>query len=1188
MHRFYLFGHPRFEVDGRPIQVSRKKSIAVLAYLASTGQPHSREMLAALCYPEFDQVSARNNLRRDLFELKSAIGEGLLLLEREQVRMMPQATPWVDVIEFRAQVETARQHRHLEAGRQPDPLCASCQNGLSKAVGLYAADFLSGFSLPGSRQFEEWQFFEADSLRQQLAEALQLLINWHRDRVEYEMSILYARRWLSLDPFHEPAHRQLMRLFAWAGQHAAALRQYEDCVRLMRKELKVEPDEETKALYSAIRSRSFASLVTDELKQPIVVAKTADQANAPHNLLPMDAPMAGRDGEVERITRSLKDDPKCRLLTLMGPGGVGKTRLAIETAQRLADDPDCPFYDGIWYISLAPLPTATSFIQPIADALQLNLVPDPAQRLQQLFDYLHPRRLLMILDNFEQLVSDQNIQRLADLLAHAPQVKALVTSRTRLNAHDEQVVPLSGLDIPRLEADLQDQSIEQIMTGYSAIRLFSQRARRLQPDFEITPSNLKPVVQICQVVEGMPLAIELAAAWLEVLSPAEILNEINQCLDFLEVEWPDVPDRHRSLRAVFDSSWKLLDEPEQETLMSLTVFPGSFSRPVARAVSGASIHLLLALQNKSWLEYHNGRYQIHELLCQYAAEKLQADPDAWITAKEHYYAYYAEFLEAQAGNLKGRMQKESFEAIAIEFENIRLAWQWAVENGQVEIAVDRMLLALFRFAEIRAKPFELNLLIDNALQALDKMGASPGRARRQAILLTARASFSIYGYPIRYTDFVTLVDQEGFRQAWEITGTMDRLQEMDFWGIPLAFLYGNFVEVKQGVAYLSELAGYFREQKYNWELAYCLYISGWFILSNWRNLRNSAPSLDDVRAILQEAMEIFQGMGDPSGIGCTMASLGLLYYIQGNYEAAIEQWQTTQANLREVSDWVLENNTTYWIAGAYYQMGDFEAMFRNIQAGVQALVENGDRMGAAVSLSSESLHALRFSTLEHARHTRQQSLHIYQELGHEPGTAWAHWEMGEICRVGGDLVGAQEWNEKAKALFEKIKDRTTGIFYYRLLGDIAQASGDFSAAKQNFKESLLQSRDSGHEWAQVYALCRLGRAEVALFELEAAQEHFSQGLLLAREINDIELALICTAGFASLYAALDSSERAVELGSLVINHKLCWNETKAQATELLKSIKSLTPEQYASAEQRGRSLDVEETFKRLSGNTQSI
>jgi DNA-binding SARP family transcriptional activator len=428
MKRVYLFGIPQYEQDGIKIQISRRKSIALLAYLVVTGKPQSRDYLASLFYPEHDASGARSNLRRDLFELKLSIGEAILHIERELVGLTLSAELWVDVNEFRGQIEQARQHRHMQPGAEQAPVCVDCYQGLTQAASLYSTDFMAGFSLPGSREFEEWQFFQAQTLRQALAEALQLLIQWHSDRDEYAPATLYARRWLTLDPLHEPAHRRLMSLYAQSGQQAAALRQFQECVRSLRNELGAEPDQETNTLYEAIRSRAFTipGLGGSHTHPPLSGKILSSQVR--HNLPAPDEPFTGRDGELERITGCLRDQADCRLITLVGPGGIGKTRLAIEAAFRLAEDAACPFCEGIFFVPLAALSQADSLILAIADALKLPLLPDPEQRTQQLLGYIQSKRQLLLLDNFEHLVNDQSIQLLVDLLAQAPQVKMLVTS----------------------------------------------------------------------------------------------------------------------------------------------------------------------------------------------------------------------------------------------------------------------------------------------------------------------------------------------------------------------------------------------------------------------------------------------------------------------------------------------------------------------------------------------------------------------------------------------------------------------------------------------------------------------------------------------------------------------------------------------------------------------------------------
>jgi tetratricopeptide (TPR) repeat protein len=266
------------------------------------------------------------------------------------------------------------------------------------------------------------------------------------------------------------------------------------------------------------------------------------------------------------------------------------------------------------------------------------------------------------------------------------------------------------------------------------------------------------------------------------------------------------------------------------------------------------------------------------------------------------------------------------------------------------------------------------------------------------------------------------------------------------------------------------------------------------------------------------------------------------------------------------------------LADVYSRLGEYESVFQNFQSAKQALSELGFLIGPANAFSSESIYALRYSDIQHARRTRQESLALYQEAGNASGTAWSNWELGEISRVAGDLPGANEWFEKARILFENLEDPSSPIFMHRGLGDLSQANGDYIEAKNHFQESKHQSEQIHLLWSLVYALCGLGRAEVALGELEEARVHFSQALQTARDMNHGDLVLISLAGYASIFASLGKYEQAVELGSMVIHHKLSWNETKSQTITLLQTIQSLPPERFSAAQERGRDLGIEEAI----------
>ncbi len=299
-----------------------------------------------------------------------------------------------------------------------------------------------------------------------------------------------------------------------------------------------------------------------------------------------------------------------------------------------------------------------------------------AEPRQQLLDYLRRKGMFIIMDNFEHLLDGVGLA--TDVLKTAPDVKVLSTSRVRLNVQGEQLFHLAGMDFP-------DWETPEDAAEYSAAKLFLQSARRVRPGFELRADDLKYISRICRLVGGMPLGVLMAAAWVEMLTPEEIAAEIGQGLHFLQTDLRDVPERQRSVRAVFDCSWTLLAKPEREVFQQLSVFRGGFTREAAQQVAGASLRELVALVNKSLLHRApTGRYEVHELLRQYAEEKLDRDAAAGEAARDRHCAYYTAALEQWEADLKGPRQRVALAEMDAELENARMAWEWAAEQGQVE------------------------------------------------------------------------------------------------------------------------------------------------------------------------------------------------------------------------------------------------------------------------------------------------------------------------------------------------------------------------------------------------------------------------------------------------------------------------------------------------------------------------
>jgi DNA-binding SARP family transcriptional activator len=417
-----LLGPPRIERDGEPVRIQRRKAVALLVYLAVTGCSHSRDALATLLWPEYDQSSARNSLRVALAALRgtlgeawaddadrSAVGQHPLDIDEETIRLHLECDVWLDLAEFRERLSACEMHGHPVTETCPD-----CLPLLEEAAMLYRDDFLASFTLRDSPGFDEFQFFQTEGLRNQLAGALERLVCHHSAQGEYEAAIPHARRWLALDPLHEPAHRHLMALYAQSGQQSAALRQYKECARILKEELDLSPSQETTSLYERVRAGP-----ADHSERRFVAAGPR------HNLPVQPTPFIGREDELTEIAARLRD-PDCRLLTLLGPGGNGKTRLALEAASAQLDN----FEHGVFFVSLAPLRSVDAIVPTTANAIGFSFYGGGEPR-QQLLDYLREKCMLIILDNYEHLLEGAGL--VAQVLETAPHVKILATSRARLN-----------------------------------------------------------------------------------------------------------------------------------------------------------------------------------------------------------------------------------------------------------------------------------------------------------------------------------------------------------------------------------------------------------------------------------------------------------------------------------------------------------------------------------------------------------------------------------------------------------------------------------------------------------------------------------------------------------------------------------------------------------------------------------
>jgi len=660
----YLFGTPRTEIDSQAVNIPRRKAIALFAYLALTGRGHNRDALATLLWPENGQSSARAELRRTLWVLNHTLGKGWLVTDRETAGLNPElnatsgAGLWLDVVEFQRQLKACEAHEHLSTETCPD-----CIPYLESAVDLYTDHFMAGFSLPDSPAYDEWQFFQTESLRSQLASALVRLSTHYSTVGDHDVAITYARRWLKLDPFHEPAHQQLMTLFAQSGQRAAALRQYETCRQVLADEFGVEPGDETQSLYQRIRDRTLIS----------------GSDSHPKNNLPLElTSFIGRQDEIVQVRELLQAN---RLVTLTGSGGVGKTRLSIRVVEDVLDQ----FPDGVWYIELAPLADPALVVQTVA--LSIGLREAAGRPFEEvLVAFLRSRQASIVLDNCEHLI--EACARLADtLLRGCPQLKLLATSREALGVAGEAVFEVPSLGLPE-----SDEVLIEKMEAYDAVRLFVTRAQAALPGFQVTSENASSVVRICRRLDGIPLALELAAARLKILTTEQLSTRLEDSFHLLTGGSRTALPRQQTLWATIDWSYQILDGKERILLQRLAVFAGGFSLEGVEAVCAGDnlavweiFDLLASLVDKSMVNADRAqgaetRYRLLETVRQYAREKL-LDAGESEQLRTRHLEYYAVFAEEAYPHLHGAGRLEWTRRMKREYDNIREAIEWAFQDA---------------------------------------------------------------------------------------------------------------------------------------------------------------------------------------------------------------------------------------------------------------------------------------------------------------------------------------------------------------------------------------------------------------------------------------------------------------------------------------------------------------------------
>ena len=988
-----LLGNPEVWLDGKQLtSFSTAKTEALLYYLAATKQAHSRETLAGLLWGEMSESKARRNLTKSLSVLRRLLAP-FLIIDTQRVGFDPAIAFDLDVARLEAAVS---------------------DNSLTLDVlTLYRGEFLAGFFVKDAGAFEDWQLAERERLRETAMGLFENGIEGAINHKDYGVGIDYGRRLLQLDPFRESVHRHLMLLLARQGHYSAALAQYEQCRQILADELGVEPVAETTALFQRIRN-----------------ARDRPSFGLPYEALPL----VGRDHELTNIQQRLQD-PACRLLTITGLGGMGKTRLAIAAAHRINQDSALLFLNGVAFVPLAGVASISAVPLALANALDVPLTSVATPR-QALINFLRNQEMLLVLDNMEHLM--ETAELLLDLLQSCPDIKLLITSRKTLDLAAEWRMDLEGLPIPP-----EGEKDVETLQAYAAVTLFTRSAAQVNGQVRLTDDTAESIGRLCRLVAGMPLALQLAATWLRTMSISAVLDELERDLDILATDMQDIPLRQRSMRAIFESTWLMLSMKERQAIETLAVCRGGFTQEAAASIANTTPFLLRGLINRALIyQQEEARYDIHALTRQFAQEQLVGSGGAELVVEAH-GRYYLSWLISQVPALRGMAPQKTIKTIENELDNLRKAWDWVSSSKQIDLFLDS-LIALTTFYDLLGLLQEGEGLAESALSRLE----DPTNSREARLLcraMTTKAQFvAAQG---RYEDASAIVVR-AMALAQQLKDE-ELIADNQYIQGRIFSDTGKYTDAKH--QFRQALSSQ-RQLPHRWKTAETLIELGWTHFLD--------GEVDQAHPFFEESLTLERNAGHKRGETTALGTLSIVYSVRGDPHKALLNQQKVVTAYEELGDLLNLERAENNIGMTYVGVGQYEAALPHIQRAVELSRQIGAKPEMTNALDSLATAYIASGNYEKARASLDEALKSALDIGYMYMNYSVRAIMVRLFNHTGEFDKAEE---QLRQLFPLVERLENAYYVARSLteqarlthaqGRLAEAAGLIAQAIEIIREN---------------------------------------------------------------------------------------------------------------------------------------